>query len=567
MPFDFAVPDWEDKLLQGITPLPGLPINKERGQKAVNIFDSLQLPDQRGFPSLGDAAGDWFRDLVRLAFAAEDPETKLALVNEVFVLVPKKNSKTTYTAAVGLTALILWDLPNAELLILGPTQAIAERCFSQMLGMLKCNPDLAKIFHVQEHLKTITRVKTGAKLRVKTFDVNVVTGDIPALTIIDELHLLGAKNGAERVVKQITGGTITNHNALVVYITTQSDVPPQGVFKKKLDYARGVRDGRITDSVKFLPLLYEFPEKMQVDKDEPWKDPATWPMVLPNLGLSIHLDLLKGTFVQALEEGKESLQIWASQHLNIQIGMALHDDRWSGADHWNAAAIEGGLTLDELMRRSEVCVIGVDWGGADDLASLAVIGREAGSKRWLHWSMSWARPTVLKQRKNIATKLEQFAADGDLEFVETGDDQAAAAAAICLKVYEAGLLPEEGGIGLDVAGVALLVDALEELGMTAPLVTAVKQGWSLQPSISTLALKLEAKRMRHAGQPIMTWGVGNAKQELRGSNYMVTKQASGACKIDPLMATFDAGALMLRNPVAAPKVDYDAYLKAAVVVA
>lgn len=550
MPFDFAVTDWPDMLRRGETPLPKLPMNKARAEKAIAIFDSLQLPDVDGFPFLAEAAGEWFRDLMRAALASEDPETGLPLINEAFVLVPKKSSKTTNTAALGLTALILWERPNAELLILGPTQAIAERCFNQMVGMLKVNKKLAKIFHVQDHLKTITRIKTGAKLRVKTFDVNVVTGDIPALTIIDELHLLGAKNGAERVVKQITGGTITNHSALVIYITTQSDVPPQGVFKKKLDYARGVRDGRITGG-KFLALIYEFPESMQVDKEEPWRDVTTWAMVLPNLGLSIHLDLLENSYAQAVEEGIESLKIWASQHLNIQIGMALHDDRWPGADHWVAAASTQPMALDDLLRRSEVCVIGVDWGGADDLASLAVIGRETGSKCWLHWSMSWARPSVLTRRKSIVSALSDFEKDGDLMMVATGEAQAEAAAEICVKVHETGLLPEEAGIGLDVAGVALLQDALEARGLMSPLVAPVPQGWRLQAAISVTALKLESGRMKHARQPIMAWAVGNAKQQLRGSNYMVTKELSGAGKIDPLMATFDAAELMLRNPVAA----------------
>lgn len=546
----FAVPDWEERLRRGDTPIPTLPLHPERADRAVRIFNDLRLPDVKGQPRMEEAAGDWFRDIVRTAFGAADPATGLPLVNEVFNLVPKKNSKSTNAAALALTAMLLWDVPNAEMLILGPTQAIADTCFDQAAGMIAAERRLSAIFHVQPHIKTITRIKTGATLQVKTFDMNVVTGKIPALTIIDELHLLGAKSGAERVVAQITGGMVTNPSALLVYITTQSDVPPAGVFKQKLDYARGVRDGTITQGVRMLPVLYEFPAALQGGEDQPWRDPALWPMVLPNLGRSVRIELLRDQYLARREEGIEAEIIWASQHLNIQIGLGLHGDRWSGAEHWARNAVDG-LTLESLLERSEVCTIGVDWGGADDLASLVVVGRDRATRDWLMWQRSWARPSVFERRKGIAGLLREFEAAGELRVVGSGEEQAAEAAEICRRVADAGLLPEENGIGLDAAGVALLLDALGERELGEPQVVAVAQGWRLQTAISTVPLKLEDGRLKHGGQRIMAWAVGNAKQELKGSNYVVTKASAGAAKIDPLMALFNAAMLMFRNPVVA----------------
>jgi phage terminase large subunit-like protein len=44
---------------------------------------------------------------------------------------------------------------------------------------------------------------------------------------------------------------------------------------------------------------------------------------------------------------------------------------------------EKGLTLKEVLDRSEVVTVGLDGGGLDDLWAVGVIGREKGTQRWL----------------------------------------------------------------------------------------------------------------------------------------------------------------------------------------
>ena len=62
--------------------------------------------------------------------------------------------------------------------------------------------------------------------------------------------------------------------------------------------------------------------------------------------------------------------------------------------------------------------------------------------------------------------------------------------------------------------------------------------------------KLAEGTMFHGGARLMAWAAGNAKVEPKGNAIAITKQAAGAAKIDPLMAMFNAVALLCMNPAA-----------------
>jgi phage terminase large subunit-like protein len=55
-------------------------------------------------PTMAEACGSWFREIIEVLFGARDPVTNVRYVEEIFALVAKKNSKTTYGAGLMLTA-------------------------------------------------------------------------------------------------------------------------------------------------------------------------------------------------------------------------------------------------------------------------------------------------------------------------------------------------------------------------------------------------------------------------------------------------------------------------------
>jgi phage terminase large subunit-like protein len=560
--WSFACPDWVERLKAGRSLVPDLPVNQAEAARAVAIFDKLCLPDVPGTPALKEAAGDWARDIVRAAFGSLDPLTGIRRVPEIFALVPKKNSKTTYCGAgISLVSMLMNQRPRAEMLFMGPTQAVAHLAFQQAAGMIACDPAgyLQKRFHVVDHQNMIVDRLNKARLRVKTFDLKVMTGTKPVTVIVDELHVMSLMSYASRVLGQIRGGLIPNPESLLIIITTQSDDVPAGVFKTELEYARGVRDGTITEGVRMLPILYEYPEEMQVSGA--WRDPEVWPMVLPNLGRSITIERLLPEYYAARAKGPEEERRWASQHLNIQIGMGMHGARWRGADLWEQAADPTLADLDAFLERCEVVVAGIDGGGLDDMLALALIGRCKVTRDWLHWGRAWLQRSVLDLRKDIAERLRDFERDGDLVLCEDATEDIMALVDLVERVRDAGLLPAENAVGLDPYMVGALVDEFARRGIGVPQLVAVGQGTRLSPAVWGLERKLKDGTFRHGGRSAMAWNVANAKAEQRGNAVLITKQTAGKAKIDLLVATFNSAMLMAKNPEADGARDLSDFLK------
>jgi phage terminase large subunit-like protein len=308
-----------------------------------------------------------------------------------------------------------------------------------------------------------------------------------------------------------------------------------------------VRDGRIADR-HFLPVLYEFPKSLLDERAE--RDPANFYVTNPNIGASVDAQFLVRELQKAEESGEESLRGFLAKHLNVEIGLALQSDRWVGADFWQAQARP--LCLDQIIERSDVLTMGIDGGGLDDLLGVTVIGRDAESRDWLSWSRAWAHPTVLERRKSEASRFRDFENDGDLSLVRQIGEDVIEVAQIAARLNDSGKLDK---IGVDPQGIGAIVDAMISEGVEQDKIIGISQGWKLTSAIKTVERKLAEGGLYHCGRPMMAWCVGNARVEPRGNAVIITKQAAGFAKIDPLMALFNAAALMALNPAGGASLD------------
>ncbi|MDN4061476.1 terminase large subunit [Massilia sp. YIM B02769] len=542
MEWTTACPDWERRLQAGESIIPA-PIFPEQAAQALAIFKELRVVDLAGKPTFGECSEQWVFDFVAAIFGGYDGETGKQLIREYYLLISKKNTKSTIAAGIMLTAVILCWRNEEEHLILAPTKEVADNSFKPAAAMVRADDELSALFHVQDHVRTITHRVSRASLKVVAADTDTVSGKKSGRILVDEHWLFGKRANAAAMFMEALGGQISRPEGWVIYLTTQSDEPPAGVFKEKLDYYRDVRDGKIYDR-KSLGVLYEYPPSLV--KAKAYLDSSTYYITNPNIGRSVSSEWLEDELKKLLHKTDGSLQKFLAKHLNVQIGMNLRADRWSGADFWERQAKAPGLTLEELLDRSEVVTVGIDGGGLDDLLGFAALGRERGTKKWLAWTRAFAHPIAIERRKSEETKYSDFEQQGDLVIIDELPGDVAAVAALVKQVDDSGLL---ASVGLDPEKThKVMFQALVDEEIDEEKCFAISQGWKLIGPISVAERKLAEGVLVHGGQPLMTWCVGNAKVEPRGNAALITKQASGTGKIDPLMALFNAVSLMALDP-------------------
>lgn len=567
-----ACPDWETRIVANETLTPCDPLFMDSAAFAMNVFDDLDIVDAG--VKFGSSR-PWFREFAASIFGAYcmtpgHADEGRRIISTFFLLISKKNAKSTLAAGIMLTAIIINPRPEAEFLILSPTKEVADNSWKPLLAAINANDDLKALFTVKPTERTIIHKNTNASLKVVAADTATVVGKKATGVFVDELHEFGKVAKAQDMLVEATGGDMSRPESFLIYASTQSAEPPAGVFKKELDYARGVRDGKIIDP-SYLPILYEYPSRYLDRITKPYMLKQNWYITNPNMGVTVDEEKLTQKIAKAGIGGEDSLQSIISKHLNVQIGLDLGADAWPAAALWlgraykrpkgladlmmnDGQAISDGYVrpagLSDLMDNAEVITAGVDGGGLDDLLALTFTARLKNSegKRYRSWSFCWVNRSVLELRKEIAPRLQDFADAGCLRIIDVPGDDVKELAAVMKDVFGSELL---AGVGIDPARIASLRKALLDAGIPVDddkFFIKVRQGWSLCSAMWWVERALFEGNYEHSDQPVVDWAVGNAKVVLRGNAMLVTKEISGKAKIDPLMSTFNAAELMSYNP-------------------
>lgn len=519
------------------------PLFPDEAAECWAIFSRLRLPDVPGQPLLVDALPQWALDFARAIFGGLDPATGQRVIREAFLLIAKKNAKTTLAAAIMLVLVLRDPRPGSESAIIAPTVSAAENAFRQISGMIRADPQLKKLVDLRDYQRRVMVRDNRATLEVLAAETGTVAGKKLTHLLVDELWTLGSNSGAVGMLAEAMGGLASRPEGLVVYLSTQSETAPAGVFKSKLDYARAVRDGATRDP-RFLPVLFEYTQD-EIDR-QCYDDPTTWHIPNPSLGVTVAQDYIADAHRKAKLAGGAEWRAWLTKHANVQIDR-LPNTRADEAlaRHWHRSR---GVTWADLCNRCKGTIVAsADGGGLDDLFALTIGGECKTTREWLFHTRFWASEGLLRRYPAIAPRLRDAERAGELRVYPETDAAypSREAGRVVLSLLESGALQNRVDVpwvGEDMASgfVAVLMD----YGLRSDNIVRVPQGFMLSASLADCEIALASGRLKHVECGLMDWMISNVTTKVdHGARRMVTRGADSA-KVDGVMSMLSAAELL-----------------------
>src|SRR5574343_1015709 len=121
-----ACPDWERRIVARESLIPCEPLFPAEAAAGLRVMDQLRVVDMPGSPTFGQVARPWIREFCASIFGAYDAETGRRQIREWFLLISKKNTKST-TAGLLMLAILIRNWRQAgEFGILAPTVEVAN---------------------------------------------------------------------------------------------------------------------------------------------------------------------------------------------------------------------------------------------------------------------------------------------------------------------------------------------------------------------------------------------------------------------------------------------------------
>lgn len=434
-----------------------------------------------------------------------------------YLSLARKNGKTALIAGLLLAHVAGPEKKlNSQIVSGAMSRDQAALVFNLAAKMVQLSPELSKLVRIVPSGKRLIGLVANVEYKALAADGSTAHGLSPVLAILDEVGQV--KGPQSDFVDAITTAQGAYEEPLLIAISTQAPTDAD-LFSIWLDGAEASKDPRIVSHV------YSAPEGCALDDEEAWKDAN------PALGLFRSRKDLEEQATRAAEmpSAQNTFRVLClNQRVNMRSPLI-------GKDHWMACRGEVRFSDRESV------YLALDLSSVNDLSALVMVSADDEDRIE---PFLWKPEDVLKahgQRDNV--DYVAWARDGHLL---ASPGPTIDPAVIAAKIAELNKRFTVLGLAYDRWRIEALIKELDRLGVetyqgdegSGLRLIDWGQGFaSMAPAVDAFERSVLERRLRHPGNPVLTWNVGNAVVQQDAAGNRKLDKAKSRFRIDGAVAT------------------------------
>lgn len=449
---------------------------------------------------------------LQAAFGVLHPNGKRRF-KEVFLLVARKNGKTTLLAIVMLYMLIADHENGAEVYSVATKLDQAKKAFDECVAIVSKSPRLRQ--HIKKRQSDLYSPATFGYLKPLASDSNTLDGLNSHNVIVDELHAIKDRKLYEVMFESMGA----RDNPMFVMITTAGTVR-ESIFDEIYKYANEVLDGSVDDET-FLPIMYELDDRNE------WINEEMWVKANPALGTIKQYDYLS----QRVERAKSDVARQAgllTKEFNI---LGVTDSAWLDYE-----VIDNQATFNIEDLRGTYAVGGADLSSTTDLTCGTLLIQKADTKYVIQ---QYFMPTDRLEERMQEDKVpyDLWAKQGLLTLCEGSRVNYSDVTAWFVKMRdEFEIYPL--WIGFDNWNANYWVEEMRNNGFT--MEDVIQGAKTMSSPMKDMAADLQAKLVNYNGNNILKWCLSNTVIKVDENENIRPIKSKARQRIDGAVSLIDA---------------------------
>ena len=462
----------------------------------------------------------WQKAIIQTVFGFVD-EKGFRKYREVFIIVARKNGKSTLLSAIGLYMLFADGEGGAQVCCVASKKDQARIVFEEAKNMVLQSSLLKK--HIRKRKSDLYVDLTFSTFEPLASDSNTLDGLNMHCGILDEIHAWKDRNIYD-VSKQSMGA---RQQPLLFTISTAGFVR-ENIYDSQYELAVDILNGVKTDE-RFISFIYE------LDSRKEWTNSKKWIKANPGLGTIKGIDYLKEQ-VQKAKNDKNFLPTLLTKDFNI---------RETGVGSWlTFEGINNKNTFDLNSLKGCYGIGGVDLSSVGDLTCASCLIKK-GQDLFLTQMYFIPEETAEKHIQEDKVPYNIWKDEGYIRY-SSGNMVNFNDVTSWFNELRDKYNIYTVWVGYDTWGANQWADDMKQNGyVLEPVIQGAK---TMSAPMKILASELESKKINYNNNPILKWCLTNTQIEIdRNDNIRPVKGKNNKQRIDGTVSLIDAYVVLQRH--------------------